>query len=77
MACAFFILLVAALLALAGLGALAWFGWRRVAAHLDGNPEAARLLAEHVITPLLLGKQAPEVKPQAKPEVQKTKGTLV
>ena len=34
MGCAFFILLVAAVLVLAGLGARAWFGWRRVAAHL-------------------------------------------
>ena len=55
MGCAFFILQVAALLAPAGLGALVWFGGRRVAAHLERNPEAARLLAEHVITPLLVG----------------------
>ena len=71
MGCAFFILLVAALLVLAGLGALAWFGWRRVAAHLERNPESARLLAEHVITPLLIGKQEP------RPEPKKIKGTMV
>ena len=71
MGCAFFILLVAALLVLAGLGALAWFGWQRVAAHLKSNPEAARLLAEHVITPLLVGKQ------EVKPEPKKIKGTMV
>lgn len=70
MACAFFILLLAALLALAGLGALAWFGWRRVAAYLERNPESAKLLAEYVITPLLVGDKA-------KPEPKKVKGTMV
>ncbi len=76
---AFFILQLAALLALTGLaallvltwaGALAWFGWRKISAHLKSNPEAARLLAEHVITPLLAGDKA-------KPEAQKVKGVVV
>jgi uncharacterized protein YneF (UPF0154 family) len=51
---ALFILLLVALLVLAGLGALVWFAWRRVSVHLKDNPEAAKLLAEHVIAPLLM-----------------------
>jgi hypothetical protein len=60
-------------------GVLAWFGWRRVSEHLRNNPEAARLVAEHVIAPLLTGKNdKSEVNPEAKPEPKKIKGaTLV
>jgi hypothetical protein len=51
-------------------GVLVFLGWQRVTAHLRANPEAARLVAEHVIAPLLTGKTD-------KPEMKKTKGTLV
>jgi hypothetical protein len=53
-----------------GVGVLAWLGWRRVSEHLRSNPEAARLVAEHVITPLLTGKND-------KPEVKKTKNGIL
>lgn len=76
-----YMLQLAALLALSGVAALgvlawgaalAWFAWLRLAAYLKNNPEASRLLAEHVIVPLLAGGTA-----AAKPEVKRTKGTLV
>jgi len=54
-----------------GVGVLAVFGWRLVTAHLRQNPEAAKLISEHVITPLLIGKQEP------RPEPKKIKSTLV
>ena len=37
-------------------GVLIWLAWRRVAEHLRNHPEAAKFVAEHVITPLLCGK---------------------
>jgi len=52
------------------IGVLAWLAWQRVNAHLRENPEAAKLIAEHVIAPLLTGKTE-------KAEIKKTKGTLV
>jgi hypothetical protein len=60
-------------------GVMVYFAWRRVTEHLRNNPEAARLVAEHVIAPLLTGKtDKSEVKPEAKPEPKKIKGaTLV
>lgn len=51
-------------------GVVVWLGLRRVQAHMRANPEAARLIAEHVIAPILSGAEI-------KPEVKKTKGTLV
>lgn len=39
------------------LGAAAWICWSRVSAHMRADPEAARLIAEHVIAPLLYGKK--------------------
>ena len=71
MACGLFILLAALLVLVGGLGVLVWLAARRVARHLAGNPEAARLISEHLITPLLIGKQEP------KPEPKKIKSTLV
>lgn len=53
-------------------GVLLWFGWQRVTAHLRANPEAAKLVAEHVITPLLTGEQA-----KTEPVMKSSKGTLV
>jgi hypothetical protein len=47
------------------LGILAWLGWRRIAAHLNNNPEARRLFAEHVVNPLLLGPKAQQPPPDA------------
>ena len=70
---AFFILLMMC----GGIGVLVWLGWQRVAAHLKNHPEAARILAEHVITPLLVGEKEPENKPPDKPEPKRIKGTLV
>jgi hypothetical protein len=56
-------------------GVLVWLAWQRVTTHMRNNPEAAKLVAEHVIAPLLAGKKEPKV--ESKPEVKKTKGTLV
>ena len=70
MGCAFFVLFVAALVVIGGIGVLVWFGGRRIARHLEVNPEAAKLLAEHVIMPLLVRKEA-------KPEAKKVKGFVV
>jgi predicted negative regulator of RcsB-dependent stress response len=66
MGCALFVLLLAALLVLAGLGALVWFGWRRVSVHVKDNPEAAKIVAE-VIALLLT---AP------KPKAEKAEGEI-
>lgn len=44
-------------------GVLVWLGWRRIATHLNNNPEARRLFAEHVVNPLLLGAKAEETTP--------------
>ncbi len=71
MACGLFILLAVLLALVGGLGVLVWLAARRLARHLAGNPEAARLISEHLITPLLIGKQEP------KPEPKKIKSTLV
>lgn len=37
-------------------GVLVWLAWGRISEHLRNNPEAAKLVAEHVIAPLLYGK---------------------
>lgn len=39
------------------IGVLAWLAWNRVTEHMRADPEAARLVAEHVIAPLLTGKK--------------------
>jgi hypothetical protein len=71
----FFVLFFLLLLLNGGVGVLVWLAWQRVSAHLRNNPEAARLVAEHVIAPLLTGHKEP--KAERKPEVKKTRGTLV
>ncbi len=38
------------------IGAVAWICWSRVTAHMRADPEAAKLISEHVIAPLLTGK---------------------
>jgi hypothetical protein len=47
------------------LGVLIWLAVRRVIRHMQDCPEAARLISEHVITPLLTGK------PEEKREIEK------
>lgn len=54
------------------IGVVVWLALRRVQAHMKASPEASRLIAEHVIAPILSGA---EVKIDA--AVKKTKGTLV
>ncbi len=73
MAIAFLILLAL----VASVATLIWLGWRHVAAHLRKNPEAARLLAEHVIAPLLTGEKESKPETKAEPEPKKIKATLV
>jgi hypothetical protein len=34
-------------------GSLLWLGCRRVSRHLQGNPEAVKAVADHVLVPLL------------------------
>jgi hypothetical protein len=45
-------------------GVLVWLGWQRITAHMQQNPEAAKLVAEHVIAPLLMGGKKPEESPK-------------
>lgn len=59
----------------AGEGVVAWLIWRRLAEHMKGNPEAVAALTTHLFVPLLGRKAAPA--PEAKPEVQRTRGTLI
>ena len=52
---------------------MAWVAWQRVTAHMRANPEAARLVAEHIIAPLLTGEKEPQIDqldevPDPKPE---------
>jgi hypothetical protein len=39
------------------IGTVAWICWSRVLAHMRADPEAAKLVSEHIIAPLLYGKQ--------------------
>lgn len=56
-------------------GTLVFYCYLRITEHMRNNPEAARLVAEHVIAPLLTGRKEP--KEEKEPEVTKTKDTLV
>ena len=56
-------------------GVLAWLAWQRVSTHMRNDPEAARLVAEHIIAPLLTGRKEAEV--ESKPEVKKANTRLV
>jgi hypothetical protein len=38
-------------------GVVIYFAWQRLTAHMRKNPEAAKLVAEHVIAPLLIGRK--------------------
>jgi len=63
-----------ALLMLNGvMGVLAWLGWQRIAAHMRENPEAAKLVSEHVIAPLLSGCKTS----RPKEDKERTEGTIV
>ena len=59
MLCAFFSLLMI----IGGVGLLVWFSWQRVSAHMQKHPDAAKLVAEHVIAPLLIGPKSDEPDP--------------
>lgn len=50
------------------LGILVWLGWQRISTHLNNNPEARRLFAEHVVNPLLLGPKAVHPPPDSQAE---------
>lgn len=56
-------------------GVVCWLALSRLRDHMRRNPEAAKLISEHVIAPLLTGGKEPEA--ENKPEVRKTRGTLV
>lgn len=56
MTCAFLLLFMIC----SGIGILAWLACQKIAAHLKKNPEAAKLIMEHVIAPLLTDKESPE-----------------
>ena len=64
MFCAFFSLLMIC----GGIGVLVWLAWQRLSVHLQKNPEAAKLLADHLIVPLLTGE--PQEKQQPPSEMQ-------
>lgn len=48
-----FLAFVVLLLFCGAAGALVWLGLRRIGNHMRENPEAAKLVAEHVLTPIL------------------------
>ena len=83
MTCALFILFLALLAVLAGVGAAGWFGGRRVVRHLRKNPGAAKRLsesiAEDIIIPLLGEDEAakPKPEPEAEEKPNKVKATLI
>lgn len=54
------------------IGVVVWLGARTVLAHMRANPEAARLVSEHVIAPLLTGEQV-----TTEPVMKNSKETLV
>jgi hypothetical protein len=63
MTCAFFSLLML----IGGVISLSYLGWRRVSSHLRANPEAAKLLVDHIVGPLLIGnKPQTEEDPESK-----------
>ena len=70
MGCGFFVLFVGLLALVGGVGVLVWLGGRKVVAHLRQEPQALPALVEHLVRPLLAGKEAD-------PEPKKIKSTLV
>jgi hypothetical protein len=47
---------------------LAWLSLQKITAHMRKNPAAAKLVAEHVIAPLLMGVKKTEDKESPKDE---------
>jgi hypothetical protein len=63
MFCAFFSLLMLT----GGVGVLTWLLFQRVTAHMRTHPEAAELIAKHVIAPLPTGGKNPEADDEIEP----------
>lgn len=57
---AMFLAFVILLLLNVVIGFVVWLCWSRVTAHMRDDPEAAKLVSEHVIAPLLTGKKKEE-----------------
>lgn len=55
-----FLMFLAFVVVMSGIGVLLWFGFHRIALHLRGNPEATRAVVEHVLIPLFGRKEEPE-----------------
>jgi hypothetical protein len=70
MGCAFFTLLIGVAVIGGGAGTLLWLGGRRIVLHLQQQPEAATILAEHLLMPLL-------AREEPKPDAKKVKGFTV
>lgn len=66
----FFALFLSLLLLNGIVGVCMWFALQRISTHMRNNPEAAELVAKHVIAPLLTGKTE-------NPEVKKTRGGML
>ncbi len=47
-----FMMFVTFVVTLAAFAVLGWLGFRRIALHLRGNPEATKAVVEHVFIPL-------------------------
>jgi hypothetical protein len=62
-----FLMFVTFVVTLAGLGVLAWLGFRRIALHLRGNPEGTRAVVEHVLIPLFGRKEELKPEPELEP----------
>jgi hypothetical protein len=56
------LLLILLILADALIGVLAWVVYQRLTAHMRNDPQAAELVAKHVIAPLLTGNREQEAK---------------
>jgi len=52
-----------------------WIVYKRIVTHLRHHPEAAKLIAEHIIAPLLTGGKEPNA--ENKPQSTNIKGKLV
>jgi uncharacterized membrane protein len=47
-------------------GVVCWLALSRILDHMRRNPEAAKLISEHIITPILMGK---EPQPEETPDI--------
>lgn len=64
-----FLAFFALLMLCGGVGVLCWLVLKRVTEHMADNPEAADLVARHVIAPLLTGKKEKKEVPNARVDV--------